>query len=162
MAITKIQSESMNLADTYAFTGTVTGAGEDNKPIFKVSGGNLSLSHNTHTKLTISSESIDTDNCFDLGANNRFTPNKAGKYLFTIRVLAPASTDADYIAPSIYKNGSSSAGANGLNRDYNTTGCSAIIEANGSSDYFEAYAEQESGGSMNIAVSEFSAFYIGN
>ena len=27
MAITKIQSESMNLADTYAFTGTVTGAG---------------------------------------------------------------------------------------------------------------------------------------
>ena len=29
MAITKIQSESMNLADTYAFTGTVTGAGID-------------------------------------------------------------------------------------------------------------------------------------
>ena len=27
MAITKIQSESMNLADTYAFTGTVSGAG---------------------------------------------------------------------------------------------------------------------------------------
>ena len=29
MAITKIQSESMNLADTYAFTGTVTGAGKE-------------------------------------------------------------------------------------------------------------------------------------
>jgi len=27
MALSKIQSESMNLADTYAFTGTVTGAG---------------------------------------------------------------------------------------------------------------------------------------
>jgi len=27
MAITKIQAESMNLADTYAFTGTVSGAG---------------------------------------------------------------------------------------------------------------------------------------
>ena len=27
MAITKIQSESLNIADTYAFTGTVTGAG---------------------------------------------------------------------------------------------------------------------------------------
>ena len=35
MAITKIQSESMNLADTYAFTGTVTGAGESNTPSFK-------------------------------------------------------------------------------------------------------------------------------
>jgi hypothetical protein len=27
MAIDKIQSESINLADTFAFTGTVTGAG---------------------------------------------------------------------------------------------------------------------------------------
>ena len=30
MALSKIQAESMNLADTYAFTGTVSGAGEDN------------------------------------------------------------------------------------------------------------------------------------
>lgn len=29
MALSKIQSESMNLADTYAFTGTVSGAGLD-------------------------------------------------------------------------------------------------------------------------------------
>jgi hypothetical protein len=27
MAITKIQSESLNLADDYTFTGTITGAG---------------------------------------------------------------------------------------------------------------------------------------
>jgi len=30
MALSKIQAESMNLADTYAFTGTVSGAGEAN------------------------------------------------------------------------------------------------------------------------------------
>jgi hypothetical protein len=30
MALSKIQAESMNLADTYAFTGTVSGAGETN------------------------------------------------------------------------------------------------------------------------------------
>src|SRR5210317_2042154 len=28
MALSKIQAESMNLADTYAFTGTVSGAGD--------------------------------------------------------------------------------------------------------------------------------------
>ena len=162
MAIDKIQSESINLADNFDFTGTVTGAGEDNKPIFKVSGGNLTLSHNTHTKLTISSEAIDTGSCFDLGANNRFTPNKAGKYLFTLRVTAPSQTDADYIAPSVYKNGSSHVGSQGVNRDYNSVMFSAIAEANGSSDYFEAYAEQESGGNLPIRVDEFSAFYIGN
>ena len=32
MAIDKIQSESINLADTFAFTGTVTGAGGTNTP----------------------------------------------------------------------------------------------------------------------------------
>jgi hypothetical protein len=32
MAITKIQSESLNLSDNYDFTGTVTGAGEINTP----------------------------------------------------------------------------------------------------------------------------------
>ena len=162
MAITKIQSESLNLADNFAFTGTVTGAGEDNKPIFKVTGGNLTLSHNTDTKLTISSEAIDTDNCFDLAGTKRFVPNKAGKYLFTLRVSAPSTTDADYIRPSVYKNGSSHVGSQGVNRDYNSVMVSAIIEANGSSDYFEAYAEQESGGNLLIRVDEFSAFYIGN
>ena len=35
MAITKIQSESLNLADTYAFTGTVTGAGFTNDEFFE-------------------------------------------------------------------------------------------------------------------------------
>jgi len=30
MALSKIQAESMNLADTYAFTGTVSGAGDNN------------------------------------------------------------------------------------------------------------------------------------
>jgi len=147
---------------TITNSGTATGFGEENKPIFKVSGGNLSLSHNTWTKLSISSEAIDTGGCFDLGVNNRFTPNVAGKYLFILNILAPTSTNADYIGASIYKNGSGAAGSNGLNRDYNSTAFPAILEANGSSDYFEAYAEQESGGSMNIKVASFSGFYIGN
>ena len=44
MAITKIQSESMNLADTYAFTGTVTGASE-NQSAFKniIINGDMSI-----------------------------------------------------------------------------------------------------------------------
>jgi hypothetical protein len=34
MSITKLQAEALNLADTYAFTGTVTGAGDTTKPSF--------------------------------------------------------------------------------------------------------------------------------
>ena len=35
MALSKIQAESMNLADTYTFTGSVSGAGGVNTPAFK-------------------------------------------------------------------------------------------------------------------------------
>ena len=36
MAIDKIQSESINLADNFAFTGTVTGASGNNTPSFHI------------------------------------------------------------------------------------------------------------------------------
>lgn len=39
MPITKIQAESMNLADTYAFTGTVTGTPSDMVQVASASGG---------------------------------------------------------------------------------------------------------------------------
>ena len=34
MPLIKLQSEGLNLADNFAFTGTITGAGGDNKPYF--------------------------------------------------------------------------------------------------------------------------------
>jgi hypothetical protein len=42
MAITKIQSESLNLSDNYDFTGTVTGAGGDNA-VLQADNGRTSL-----------------------------------------------------------------------------------------------------------------------
>ena len=162
MAIDKIQSESINLADNFAFTGTVTGAGEDNKPIFRVSGGATSVSHSSNTKLSVTSEVFDTGNCFDLGGNNRFTPTTAGKYFINGRIDTASGSNTDFFVIMFYKNGSSIGGAASINRDYNTAVASQIVEANGSSDYFEIYCQQQSGGSMNISLSEFSGFYIGN
>ena len=60
MAIDKIQSESINLADTFAFTGTVTGAGGVNTPAFKaVNTGAVTIAHDTNTKLAITNEIYD-------------------------------------------------------------------------------------------------------
>ena len=162
MAITKIQSESLNLSDNYDFTGTVTGAGESNKPIFRVSGGATSVTDRVNTKLAVSAEAIDTDSCFDLGVNNRFTPNKAGKYFLNGRIDAASGTNTDFYVILFYKNGSSIGGAASINRDYNTAVASQIVEANGSTDYFEIYCEQQTGGTISISLSEFSGFYIGN
>jgi len=106
MAITKIQSESLNLADTYDFTGTVTGAGGVMTPAFSVYlSGNVSLSNNTYTKLTFDSEEYDSGSVF---ASNKFTPGVVGKYV----ISAGASIDSDqssncnHVKLSIYKNGS--------------------------------------------------------
>ena len=111
MAITKIQSESMNLADTYAFTGTVTGASTPMTPAFHV---NLSspqtVSDNVETKVEFDREVFDTDNAFDSSTNYRFTvpSGKAGKYHFYFNILtaATALSAADQLTGSFFLNGS--------------------------------------------------------
>ena len=52
MAITKLQAEALNLADTYAFTGTVTGAGGVNTPAFQAyASSDQSQTNDTFTKI---------------------------------------------------------------------------------------------------------------
>ena len=59
MAITKIQSESLNLADDYTFTGTIAGAGESNTPAFvSYVGSNQSISDRTNTKVNFKVKNI--------------------------------------------------------------------------------------------------------
>ena len=141
---------------------TWASAGETNTPMFFVSGGNQTISHNSNTKMTISSEAFDTDNCFDLAGTKRFVPNKAGKYFFTLNLFSPSLDDIDYWTANVKKNGGSGGGFSGVQRNYNNVCYNGILTANGTGDYFEAYCEQESGSNRTIAVSEFSAFYIGN
>jgi len=82
MAITKIQSESLNLADDFAFTGTITGAGGNMTPAFSVYlSGNQSITDSVTTKIQFNTETLDTDNAFDT-SNYEFTvpAGKGGKY----------------------------------------------------------------------------------
>jgi hypothetical protein len=107
MAITKIQSESLNLADTYDFTGTVTGAGGVNTPYFSAhKTSNQDVNNSTTAKLTfdaVSSES--TSGVFDL-TNNKFTATEAGKYLFQFKVTFFDSANQLYRADAyFYDNG---------------------------------------------------------
>ena len=86
MAIDKILSESINLADNFAFTGTVSGAGGVNTPSFLIKkDSSQTLNDNTMTKITFTSEVSDTDNAF---ADSKFTvpSGKAGTYVFTSAV----------------------------------------------------------------------------
>ena len=106
MSITKIQSESLNLADTYAFTGTVTGAGGVNTPAFLAlgSGSNQTISTNTVTKITNFTENFDTNNAF---ASNKFTvpSGEGGKYFFYASTRINTASDIGSIELTIFKNG---------------------------------------------------------
>jgi|SRR5210317_1565253 len=108
MAITKIQSESLNLSDTYDFTGTVTGAGESNTPAFFAhSDGNQGgISDATWTKADLETVVFDTDSAF---SSSKFTvpTGEGGKYFFCFKVNSAGSTDYQKTGYSVlYKNGS--------------------------------------------------------
>ena len=147
MAIDKIQSESINLADNFDFTGNVTGAGGANTPAFKVkNSSNQSLSNSTNAKLTFDTEVFDTDSAF---ASDKFTvpSGKAGKYFISAQVSLQGSNDVRVMRSYVYKNGS-------LQYDLQTrlvfnsnlldAGSSVVFSANGIldlsvSDYLELY-----------------------
>jgi len=62
------------------------------------------ISHQTWTKVTLTTENFDTDSKF---ASSRFTPTVAGYYQLSGAVQTPSVTAAHFICGAIYKNGSS-------------------------------------------------------
>ena len=172
----KIQAESMNLADTYAFTGTVTGAGESNTPYFFAGkSGDQQLSNNTATKIQMNSEILDSASAYDPSTNYRFTPQTAGKYLVFLNLsmyttTQNGTTDLENIQCFIYKNGSNLAnqrgaiGYSGNPGQFGNVSTSAIVTMNGSSDYLEAYGSGRTNSGNNTGVESgncgFYAFLI--
>ena len=106
MAIDKIQSESINLADNFAFTGTVTGAGGANTPNFFASvTSDFSISDNTLTKIPFANEVIDSGGNYDT-SNYRYTPGFVGKSFLSASIFSSNSSEVIYNQQiNLYKNG---------------------------------------------------------
>lgn len=122
-----------------------------------------SIANATNVKLNMQGELFDTDNCFDT-STYRFTPTVAGKYyLFGCRRLASASSFNDN-SVSIWKNGAAITDTNQPHSYYNVVHTDTIAEANGTTDYFELYCYQGSGGAINtnfgIGLTRFGAYRI--
>ena len=157
MAITKIQSESMNLADTYAFTGTVTGAGETLKPSFHAYlSANQSVATNTLTKVSLNAELWDTDSAFDSSTNYRFTvpSGEAGKYFIHYRVKTSNIDLQERIQAVVYKNGTAIWNSEG--RNYSGVANEQIEAAQSyifdlsAGDYLELYGFHNEGDTQNF------------
>ena len=110
---------------------------------YKGDGTNQTISSNTATKVEFSVEDFDTDSNF---ASSRFTPTTAGKYyIFASIALDASSSNFQQGFVFIYKNGSSYSEVTnqqgGNNANHINVSIANIIEANGTGDYFEIYAQ---------------------
>ena len=166
MAITKIQSESLNLADTYDFTGTVTGAGGVMTPAFEAYvSSTQTITDNVMTKIQFDTEILDTDSCYDNTTNYRFTPTTAGKYYVYANVMGRAGgTNLQYYLLNIYKNGSqvrrTQIDCIGNEIDNTNIVNNAILDFNGSTDYVEVFAQiNDSSGNPEIYAGAQSSFF---
>ncbi len=152
MALTKIESEGLLLSDNFAFTGTVTGAGESNTPLVYAYANSTSttVSTSTNTKIELDNEVIDTENLF---SSSRFTVTSAhlGKYWVHWQYSCNFSTDGKTINPKIYKNGSiylSNYGQVGSTYGSNQTivaTVSMIVDLGTNGDYIEFYVSHNHG-----------------
>ena len=167
MAITKIQSESMNLADNYAFTGTVTGAGATPSRFFQARhDASQSISNSTETKLNYATEILDTDSVYDT-SNSRYTPAETGKCLIgaTVRINGSSASTSD-ARLLIYKNGTSIVAMGQQTYSsayYPVVSVVGIVDVTSTSDYFEVYHFQKTGATDTYATSSalfsFGVFY---
>ncbi|MCR9203511.1 MAG: tail fiber domain-containing protein, partial [Halobacteriovoraceae bacterium] len=117
------------------------------------------ISAATWTKINWDTEAMDSNNSFSAG---RFTPTVAGKYFFHSNMR---SSSTGVIALAIYKNGVITYyGTNsGTTINDASVQVSTVLEANGTTDYFEVYYYVGSAQNTYVADSaanQFSGFLI--
>lgn len=116
-------------------------------------GGNQTVNNSTFTKVNFSNTSFDTTSDFTT-SNARFTPSVEGYYQLNAHLSTNAySGNSNNNLMLLYKNGASVARSSG---GYNASGAwfyataSALVYANGTTDYFEVYIYQSSGNTITI------------
>lgn len=118
-------------------------------PSFSVhrNGVSQSLTANVVAKIQWTTEEFDTNSNFDVTTNYRFTPTVAGKYLLCACWLLDSNIAlARGAFVYIYKNGAAykeSALVLQSSNGHTSLEISVVVDANGTTDYFEVYAKSE-------------------
>jgi hypothetical protein len=116
------------------------------------------ITSGSQQKMLFQNEEFDTDNCF---ASSKFTPTVAGYYQLsaTARISGSMGTGESMLV--IWKNGSEykrgwNASGTEVGANFLAMQVSSLVYANGTTDYFEIYIQQGSGGSRDITVAHGS------
>jgi len=143
---------------TIANSGTATGFGGDNTPMFSVrQTGTVNVSDNTYTKVAWNSELVDTDNAF---ASDKFTvpSGKSGKYFLYVMLLGQGDNNntMNVYYLNIYKNGSRLVMNEGDYRGYairKATQTVTTVQDLSEGDYLEVYVGIDVASSVQASYS---------
>ena len=149
-----------NTATLPAATGTVMVSG--NMPAFSAYlSSSQSIGSGSLTKMQCNTEEFDTASAYDNATNYRFTPQVAGYYQVSggAQLNYTSALYSSFIC--IYRNGVAfKFGNNTMNTNsFQQVSVSALIYLNGSTDYVEMYAQQNSGGSANIGGNQNTSYF---
>ena len=131
-------------------SGAVTG---QNYPMFQVHLDNVT------TIIQFDNVDFDTASCWD-SSNYKFTPNKAGKYIFYKNISPDNSSGVYYMSSEIRKNGSILTTGRIVNINENESSsdnsldtinqfASGVVDMNGTTDYVQAVGYLYNTGSNN-------------
>jgi len=170
MAIIKVQSEGINLADDFTFTGKLSG---HNYPAFEAYlNASTSLSENTLTVLPCNTEIYDTDSCYDTSTYT-FTPTVAGKYyIYGAATLASGGNAYKFSFFEIRLNGSlrkrTSFNPDDTSFNTATSHVNGIVDMNGTTDSvnlrvkFSSSVSRTLTGATSSRDTYFGAYRIGS
>ena len=123
----------------------------------------ISMTNSTWTKVTFQVEEFDTNSNSDSATNYRFTPTVAGYYQISGgTTFQPVGAGNCFLA--VYKNGSVFKYFGVLSHaaiNYTQMYGSCLIYFNGSTDYVELYALQNSGGTLVNSASQSETYFQG-
>ncbi|WP_329564656.1 hypothetical protein [Kitasatospora sp. NBC_01266] len=116
--------------------------------------------------ITWPTPTIDSYGGYNAANSTRYTPQQAGWYLFLASVSYAANATGGRVC-NITKNGGAAASGQGAagnaTSSYNTTMAAwALVYCNGTTDYVETYASQNSGSALNtiVGVTQFMALFV--
>ena len=148
-----------------AVAGTMMVSG--NMPAFSAYLPTSTQSVNTAswTKVAFSATEFDTNTNFNT-STYRFTPTVAGYYQFNSSILLNSINAGAITNIAIYKNGSEIRRGSGGSISQSTNdlyiNVSSIIQANGSTDYFEIYVYQATGSTKTLYFGQSYTYFNGS
>lgn len=140
--------------------------GAETSPHFSATlSSNYSLANNAYTKIPFNTEEFDTASCYDNATNYRFTPTVKGRYLISASVFFNTIGSGSTVAWQIRKNGSAVKTPVNQNRvstaaAFQST-ASLVVDMNGTTDYVEIFAYQNSGAAIDILSGTANSVFQG-